>query len=268
VVSPRSSFNIIVARLRVGGCVFAEEEARLIQAAAETTGEAALMVERRIAGEPLEYVLGWADFHGHRVAVEPGVFVPRRRTGLLVRESIKRCRPGSVVVDLCCGSGAVGMAVAAARPAVRLYAADIDPVAVRCARRNLGPGPVFEGDLFDALPARLRGTVNLLVVNAPYVPTEAIQTMPREARLHETLTALDGGPDGLRVQRRVAAGARDWLAAGGMLLMETSRAQAPQTAGVLDRAGFDTRVVTSSTLDATIVIGVLHLNRRNRAPGQ
>ncbi|TFB94129.1 putative protein N(5)-glutamine methyltransferase [Cryobacterium sp. HLT2-28] len=256
VASPGSS-ALIVARLRAAGCVFAEDEARLIRAAARTTGEADAMVERRAAGEPLEYILGWAEFCGLRVAVEPGVFVPRRRTGLLVREGVKRCGPGSTVVDLCCGSGAVGMAVAAAHPEARLYAADVDPVAVRCARRNLGADRVFEGDLFDALPPDIKGTVHLLVVNAPYVPTSAIDTMPREARLHETRTALDGGADGLEVHRRVAEGATDWLAAGGLLLIETSRAQAPGTAAILDRAGFAARVVTSAALGATVAIGTV-----------
>ncbi len=254
-VNPGSSFRAVVDRLRGAGCVFAEDEARLIEAAADTPGELAALVERRVAGEPLEYILGWAEFCGLRVAVDPGVFVPRRRTGLLVREAVTRCGPGSIVVDLCCGSGAVGMAVCAARTEARLYAADIDPAAVRCARRNLGPDRVFEGDLFDALPLGLRGRVNLLVVNAPYVPTAAIDTMPREARLHESRTALDGGQDGLDMHRRVAEGARDWLVARGMLLIETSRAQADQTAGILDRAGLATRIVTSAALDATIGIG-------------
>ncbi len=139
--------------------------------------------------------------------------------------------PGRVVLDLCCGTGAVGAAIHAAVGGVELYASDIEPAAVRCARRNVEPlgGQVFEGDLFDALPASLRGRVDLLVVNAPYVPTEAIALMPPEAREHEPHITLDGGADGVDVQRRVAAGAAEWLAPGGHLLIETSREQASRT---------------------------------------
>src|SRR5919198_868550 len=104
----------IVSRLRAAGCVFAEDEALLLISAAGSPGELAAMVDRRIAGLPLEHVLGWAEFCGLRIAVDPEVFVPRRRTELLVRQAIALARPGAVVVDLCCGSGAVGAALAAA----------------------------------------------------------------------------------------------------------------------------------------------------------
>ena len=109
-----------------------------------------------------------------------------------------------------------------------MHAADVDPAAVACARRNLPP--VYQGDLYAALPERLRGRVDLLVVNAPYVPTAAIATMPPEARDHEPRVALDGGADGLDVQRRVAADAPAWLRPGGALLIETGADQAPRTA--------------------------------------
>ncbi|MGZ4777439.1 MAG: putative protein N(5)-glutamine methyltransferase, partial [Oryzihumus sp.] len=205
----------IVPALRAAGCVFAEEEAALLVAAATGHGLAAL-VRRRVAGEPLEQVLGWAEFCGQRFVVEPGVFVPRQRTRLLVREAVALARPGAVVLDVCCGVGAVGAAVAAAVPGAELWAADVDPVAVRCAERNLAAfgGRAFAGDLYDALPAGLRGRVDVLVANAPYVPTAEIAMMPPEARDHELTAALDGGADGVDVQRRVAAAAPDWLAPG------------------------------------------------------
>jgi release factor glutamine methyltransferase len=166
-------------------------------------------------------------------------------------------RPGAVVVDLCCGSGAVGAALATAQAGIELYAADLDPAAVRCARRNIVPagGQVFEGDLYAALPARLRGRVDVLVANAPYVPTGEIGLMPPEARLHEPGTALDGGPDGLAVQRRVAAAAPDWLAPGGRLLIETSERQAGLTAEWMVAAGLTAHVSTSAKLAATVVTG-------------
>src|SRR5919109_1426055 len=109
---PPRTRSAIVARLRAAGCVFAKDEARLLMSAATSPTELAAAVQRRVDGTPLEYVLGWAEFCGLRIAVEPGVFVPRRRTELLVREAVALVRPGAVVVDLCCGSGAVGAAVA------------------------------------------------------------------------------------------------------------------------------------------------------------
>ncbi|QXG76398.1 putative protein N(5)-glutamine methyltransferase [Modestobacter sp. L9-4] len=248
----------VVARLRAAGCVFAEDEAVLLEAAAQTPAERDGLVARRVAGEPLEQVLGWAEFCGQRFVVEPGVFVPRRRTQLLVDAAVAVGGPGAVVLDLCCGVGAVGAAVATALGGVELHAADVDPAAVRCARRNLaGLGAVYEGDLFDPLPVALAGRVDLLVVNAPYVPTAAIALMPPEARDHEARAALDGGADGLVVHRRVAAGARRWLAPGGTLLIETSRRQAPGTQALVAGAGLAARVLTDDELDGTAVVGRL-----------
>ena len=250
------SLNHITTRLRDAGCVYAEDEARLLMAAGRPADLAA-MVEQRAAGRPLEYVLGWAEFCGRRIALEPGVFIPRRRTEFLARTAIALVRPGAVVLDLCCGSGAVGAALATAVSRIRLLAADIDPKATRCACRNLAPwgGEVFEGDLFAPLPAALKARVDLLVVNAPYVPTKAIATLPREARLHEPRLSFDGGPDGHRVQRRVAAQATQWLAPGGHLLMETSEAQAAETAWIFRHQGLATRTVREEDWDATVVIG-------------
>ena len=195
----------VVARLRAAGCVFAEDEAGLLVATARTPAELDVMVDRRVAGVPLEHVLGWAEFCGLRIAVDAGVFVPRRRTEFLVRQAAALAPARAVVVDLCCGSGAIATALAASLDGAGTHATDIDPAAVRCARRNLAPsgGHVYQGDLYDPLPAALRGRVDVLVANAPYVPTGAIATMPPEARLHEPQVALDGGADGLGVQRRV-----------------------------------------------------------------
>ena len=245
----------VVTRLRAAGCVFAEDEAALLVAAAAGP-DLEDLVARRVAGEPLEQVLGWAEFCGRRFVVEPGVFVPRRRTGLLVRQATAQATCGSVVLDLCCGVGAVGAAVAAAVAGVELHAADVDPAAVRCARRNV-PGHVYEGDLYDALPGSLRGRVDVLVANAPYVPTEAIALMPPEAREHEARAALDGGADGLDVQRRVIAGAPGWLAPGGALLVETSDRQAAATLAAFTAAGLAAHVVADDDLGGTVVVGTL-----------
>ncbi|MGZ4437631.1 MAG: putative protein N(5)-glutamine methyltransferase, partial [Nocardioidaceae bacterium] len=137
-----------------------------------------------------------------------------------------------------------------------VYAAEVDPAAVACARRNLPADRVYEGDLYDALPASLRGRVDMLACNAPYVPTGAVALMPPEARDHEHRVALDGGGDGLDVQRRVAAAAPEGLAPGGHLLVETSRRQAPMTLAAVEAHGLVARVVTDDDLDATLVVGL------------
>jgi release factor glutamine methyltransferase len=280
---------LVVARLRAAGCVFAEDEAELLIATARSSGELSEMVERRVAGLPLEQVLGWAEFCGLRIAVDPGVFVPRRRTEFLVREAVAllargggpaglaarggpaglaargggptspredMARPRAIVVDLCCGAGAIGAALAAAVDQTEVHAVDIDPAAVSCARRNV-PGHVYQGDLYQPLPASMRGRVGLVVANVPYVPTAEIGFLPPEARAHEPLVALDGGPDGLDVLRRVAAGAPLWLASGGYLLIETSERQVQLAAEAFADSGLTVRVATSDELNATVVIGTL-----------
>lgn len=247
---------VIVSRLRAAGCVFAEDEARLLLDAARTPADLTAMVDRRVVGLPLEHVVGWAEFRGLRIAVEPGVFVPRRRTEFLVGQAAALARPRSVVVDLCCGSGAVGAALVAALDRIELHAADIDPVAVRCARRNIGAGGrVYEGDLYQPLPTTLRGRVDVLVANVPYVPTGQIDLLPAEARLYEPHTALDGGADGLDVLRRVSADAPRWLAPGGHLLVETSRYQASRAVGIVAGDGLVPQVVRSEEPQATVVVG-------------
>lgn len=271
----------IEATLRAAGCVFADEEARLIKAAAHSPAELADMVARRAAGAPLELVVGWAEFCGLRIAVDEGVFVPRRRTEFLVQEGIRLARrdprhgPGRdapphtsvssptrsrcVVVDLCCGSGAVGAALAAKLAPAEVYAVDIDHAAVQCARRNLAPlgGRVFEGDLYSPLPEGLRGRVDVLAANVPYVPSADMRLLPAEAREHEPRTALDGGPDGLGVLRRVTELAPSWVAPGGVLLTETSERQAPAAAQAMAQAGLTAHVATSAETGSTVVAGIM-----------
>ncbi|MDQ1014008.1 putative protein N(5)-glutamine methyltransferase [Streptomyces afghaniensis] len=255
---PPSSRDAVVVALRAAGCVFAEDEAELILTTARTPAEAAAMVERRVAGLPLELVVGWAEFRGLRITVDLGVFVPRRRTEFLVEQALARAPGARVVVDLCCGSGAVGAALAAGLGRVELHAADIDPAAVRCARGNVAAagGHVHQGDLFEALPAGLRGRVGILAANVPYVPSDEIGLLPPEARAHEPLVALDGGADGLDVLRRVAAEAPRWLAPGGCVLVETSRHQAPTALDAFERGGLTAHLAVSEELYAHVVIGV------------
>jgi release factor glutamine methyltransferase len=236
----------VVQRLRAAGCVFAEEEAELLRAAG-----GGQLVERRCAGEPLEHLLGWVAFAGLRVAVGPGVFVPRRRTELMARTAVA-LRPARFV-ELCCGAAAVTAAVETALPEVRTWASDVDPVAVGYAARNTRGGTTC-ADLDDGQPANLAGQVDVIACNAPYVPTGDLPQLPAEARDHEPAAALDGGPDGLDVIRRAAAAAPRWLRPGGALLVEVSTRQQAAAVAVFAAAGLAPELVGDDM--ATVVVGV------------
>ena len=250
-----AAYDDLVVRLRAVGCVFAEDEARVLLDAA--TGDALeALVARRVAGEPLEYVVGWVDFAGVRVELDPGVFIPRQRSALLVELAAAVApQPAAVVVDLCCGSGALGLALVHLHPEVELHAADLDPIAVACARRNLEPvgGTVHQGDLDAPLPDGLRGRVDVLVANVPYVPTAAIALMPPESRDHEPRGTVDGGADGLDVVRRLAELAPHWLAPGGRVFVETGTDQAAPAAGAFAGAGLRTSAHHDEERGATVV---------------
>lgn len=269
-----SDTDTLVARLRAAGCVFAEDEAALLLGAATDGDHLEALVAQRIAGFALEHLLGWAEFRGLRVAVAPGVFVPRQRTGFLVEQAvalgrtvIRSDRVGAaadeplIALDMCCGCGALGMSfvreLAEQGIRVDLTASDIEPAAVACARENLATvsARVVEGDLFNAVPSDLRGRVHILLANTPYVPSEHIAGMPPEARDHEPRRALDGGEDGLDVLRRIATVARDWLAPGGHLLVEESEEQAPAAAVIMREHGLTARIAECEDMGATVVIG-------------
>jgi release factor glutamine methyltransferase len=260
----------LVARLRAAGCVFAEEEAQVLVASADSAAALEAMVERRVAGEPLEHVVGWVDFAGVRVGIAPGVFIPRQRTALMVelaRRELTDLEPPerpAVVVDLGCGTGALGLVLARSRPSgqVVVHAVDIEPAAVACARRNLAgvPGAVHLGDLDAPLPASLEGRVDVLLANMPYVPTAALPLMPAESREHEPPVTVDGGPDGLELVRRAAGLATRWLRPGGTVWVETGEDQADATAYVFEERGLVATVHRDEERGATVVAG--------RAPGR
>ena len=242
--------------------MWAEDEAAVL--VAEATGERLeALVARRMAGEPLETVLGWVGFAGHRLAVEPGVFVPRRRTELLARVAAACLPSGGVLVELCCGVAPVAAYVA--ERAGEVHVADLDAVVLACAARNVPMARTHLGDLYDALPADLAGRVDVVAANAPYVPTAELATMPREARDHEPALALDGGPDGVAVHRRIAAGAPGVLRSGGVLVVETSPAQAARTAAAMRRVGLATEVLRDDDVDGTVVLGRLGVGEVGRA---
>jgi release factor glutamine methyltransferase len=248
----------VVTRLRAAGCVWAEDEAALLEDAAPDGAALERLVARRVAGEPLETVLGWVDFLGRRLTVRPGVFVPRRRTELLARTTLREVagRPGRpVVVELCCGVAPVAACLDGT--AAEVHAADLDATALDCGRTNAPTAALHLGDLYDALPTRLRGRVDVLAANAPYVPTGRIADMPPEARDHEPHLALDGGRDGVDLHRRIAAGAPEWLAPGGVLLVETSPGQAALTTAAMEAAGLVTGVEVDPEVGGCVAVGRL-----------
>jgi release factor glutamine methyltransferase len=259
--------QLVTRRLRAAGCVFAEDEARVLLGEAPDDEVLESMVADRVAGRPLEQVVGWAAFAGLRIVVEPGVFVPRRRTELVLRqasaalgaggETGRPAVPRIPVLEVCCGAAAVATALAAEHPGLELWATDLDPAAVSCARLNLADrGTVVEGDLFGGLPASLRGRLRVVAANAPYVPTDALRSLPPEARLHESPLALDGGADGLDLHRRIAAEVGGWLGPGGTLVLETSERQASDSREALVAAGLRARVVRDDEVDGTVVVAV------------
>jgi release factor glutamine methyltransferase len=256
--------------LAAAGCVSARAEADWLLEEAVDEESLRAMVARRVAGEPLQYVIGWAPFGPLRLAVGPGVFVPRPETeGLADRAATRlRSRPepavgsgepqggapvdreGSrgprggapvrrVAVDVCTGSGAIACFLAAEVPGARVLATELDPGALAWARRNADRYGVelLAGDLDEPLPAALAGRVDVLCANVPYVPSGAIATLPTDVRDHEPRLALDGGPDGLDVLRRLVARAGHWLAPGGGLLCEIGEDQAATGVALLTAAG-------------------------------
>jgi release factor glutamine methyltransferase len=218
-----SSSPSVIERLRAAGSVFAEDEARLL-------GDDEQAIARRVAGERLEHVLGWAEFAGLRIEVDAGVFIPRPQTEALA-EYAASLRP-SIALDLFAGSAAIACVIKARNPSARVVAAELDPVTLTCARRNGAQFGVrvVAADVDDGVPVELEGRVDVLTANVPYVPSGELAYVPHDG---EPDTALDGGRDGLDWFRRVVAVAPRWLRRGGSLLTEL-----PEDAEAVSLPGF------------------------------
>ena len=194
------------------------------------------LVERRLTGEPLAWITGSVEFLGLSVRVAPGVYVPRWQSELLAARALERLPEGGVAVDLCTGSGALAMVLAAGRASARLYATDLDEASAECARAN-GVDAVA-GDLFAPLPASLRGTVDVVAGVVPYVPTGELSLLQRDTFTFETPLAYDGGPDGCALLRRALSGAARYLRDGGALLLELGGDEATLIADDLEYSGY------------------------------
>ncbi|MBQ3269192.1 MAG: peptide chain release factor N(5)-glutamine methyltransferase [Clostridia bacterium] len=197
------------------------------------------MLERRVDGEPVQYILGSADFMGLRFCVGPGVLIPRQDTETLAEAALValRAMPGSpAVLDLCAGSGCIGLSLASLAPDARVTLADISREALEIARRNekaLGVrAELRHGDLYDAVG---QARFDLIVSNPPYIPSGELATLQREVRFEPKL-ALDGGSDGLDFYRSIAAGASKHLNPDGAIYLEVGIGEAPAVLDLLRRA--------------------------------
>ncbi len=201
------------------------------------------LIERRIAGEPTQYLTGVREFYNRPFKVDPRVLIPRPETELLVEACLQRLPKDapSRVLDVCVGSGCIALSIAAERPRATVFATDLSPDAIALARENAEALKVadrvtlLQGNLFAPLPPDAR--FDVVVSNPPYIATAEIDTLSAEVR-REPRMALDGGADGLVLIRRVAEGARRHLVPGGLLAMEIGETQGAALVAVLQAAGY------------------------------
>jgi release factor glutamine methyltransferase len=223
--------------LEAAGFVAAEEEAdELLQASGNDARALAALMPRRLAGEPLAWLVGRAPFAGLAVSVRPGVYVPRWQSTELALRAVARLPESGVAADVCTGSGAIALVLRQGRPRARIVATDIDPSAVENARAN--GVEVYEGDLLSPLPSMLKGQLDVVVAVVPYVPTAALALLPHDTLTFEDVGHYDGGPDGTTLLERVATDAPAYLRPGGRLILELGGDQAERLAPLLDRLGY------------------------------
>lgn len=205
------------------------------------------LLGRRVAGEPLQYLLGTAEFMGIKLRVNQSVLIPRQDTELLAETALAELAERYTmlgtcsVLDLCTGSGALAIAIARLARKVSVTATDLSGEALELARRNAAaaslPKPIsfFEGDLFDALPPN--SSFDMIVTNPPYIATAVIDTLEAQVRDYEPRTALDGGEDGLTIIRRILNETPIYLKRGGVLLMEIGYDQGKAVSSLVNAKG-------------------------------
>jgi release factor glutamine methyltransferase len=200
------------------------------------------LADRRAAGEPLQYLTGLAGFRRLELVVGPGVMIPRPETESVVDRALLHLPQGGVLVDLGTGSGAIALSVADERPDARVLATERSEDALPWAAANrdrLGLDvELIACDLFSGLPAELRGEIDVVVSNPPYVSFSERDLLPVDVIEHEPHEALFGGRDGTEPTRRIVTEARDWLRKGGWLVLETSEVAGGKVERLLGDAGF------------------------------
>ena len=201
------------------------------------------LARRRAAGEPLQYLTGVAGFRNLEIAVGPGVFIPRPETETVVDHVLGRLPQGGTVVDLCTGSGAIALSLAEERPDARVYGTEASTIALGWATQNrdtLGlPVTLSQGDLLDALDEELKGTLDVIVSNPPYVADNESSALPTDVVDHEPHVALFSGDDGMNIITRIASDAKAWLKPGGWLLLELGEHQRSLVTECLEKNGWE-----------------------------
>jgi release factor glutamine methyltransferase len=227
------------------GFVLGEEPEPRDQIPASAATRFKRLVARRASGEPLPYIKGFTDFRGLDHLARPGVFVPRDSSEFLAEQAIRRLRRRSspVAVDLATGGGTIALAIANEVPRARVFGADVSKEAIALARTNarrFGLSVRFAvGDLFEAIPRAIAGTVDVITLHPPYVPVGDVRHLPDEIREWEPVhTLTDRSRDGLGLIGRTVTEAPDWLRTGGWLLMEVSPDRAREVAVVFRSGGF------------------------------
>ena len=214
------------------------------------------LVRRRAQGEPLQQILGETEFYSRTFKVEPGVFIPRPETERLVEEAVVLLAPpdrrllAPVAVEIGCGTGIIGISLALEVPRLIVHATDINPAAVNLTKHNahtLGAEPrvqVQQGNRFDPLPSHLKGQVDLVVSNPPYVRAADIPGLATEVSEHDPVEALDGGEDGLVFYRALASTVGAWLRPGGHVAVEIGDEQGQDVEDIFSASGLeDIRVI-------------------------
>ncbi len=216
-------------------------------------GRLAELVDRRVERIPLQHLTGETGFRTLTLGCRSGVFIPRPETERLAGHAIDRLRAldgASVVAEPCTGSGAVALAIAAEVPQVEVIATDLSAAAVALAQDNLRrvravPGlaqgarcRLLRGDLLEPLPGRVRGGLDLVVSNPPYLTPGEVAACSPEVREHDPAEALVAGPDGNEVVSRLLKEAREWLRPGGAVLLEIPEERADQLVAMAREVGF------------------------------
>jgi len=209
------------------------------------------LVRRRAQGEPLQQILGETEFYSRVFKVEPGVFIPRPETERLVEEAVALVAPpdrrllAPVAVEIGCGTGIIGISLALDVPRLNVYATDVNPAAIQLTKHNahtLGADPrvhVLQGNRFDPLPDHLKGQVDLVVSNPPYIRAADIPGLAIEVSGHDPAEALDGGKDGLVFYRALASKLSDWLRPGGHVAVEIGDDQGQDVEDIFSASGLE-----------------------------
>lgn len=221
------------------------------------------MAARRAAGEPFPFLVGHIVFYGLDLKVRPGPFVPRPSSELTVDRALKRLKKkkDGIVVDVCAGAGPIALAIAAELPEAEVWGIDIDESGIAQAKENaklleIENARFKVSDMYNSLPARLKGQVDVITGHVPYVPAEELEDLPREVKAYEPVHTLSDQStgDGLVLMRRAVNEAVEWLKPGGWLLLEISDDLVGKIKRLAKQAGFEDGGVGTDNDGLSVVV--------------